>query len=115
MNEEMNLNEVSQNNGDNPQPTGNIGFSIASMICGIISIICCSAWYVAIILSIVAIVLGVISMKKNAAGRGMAIAGLITGGIGAVLCIIAAICAVALVSSGDSGMLYEQIMDSLDM
>lgn len=60
---------------------GNIGCSIASMVCGIVSLVCCCFWYLSIILAIVAIVLGIISIKKEYEGKGMAIAGLITGGI----------------------------------
>lgn len=60
---------------------GNIGFSIASMVCGLLSLVCCCLWFFSIILSIAAIVLGIISLKKGYDGKGMAIAGIVTGGI----------------------------------
>jgi len=98
-----------------PVSGGNIGFSIASMVCGILSILCCCAWYLSIILAGVAIVFGILSLKKNADGRNMAIAGLITGGIGAVLSIIVLVLALVGMAAGESGMLYQDIMDSLDL
>ena len=60
---------------------GNMGISIAAMVCGIVSLVCCCLWYFIVILAIAAIVMGIISIKKGYAGRGMAIAGLVTGGI----------------------------------
>lgn len=100
-------------NGETPESGGNLGFSIASMVCGIISILCCCAWYLSIILAAVAIVFGILSLKKNAEGRNMAIAGLITGGIGAVLSIIILVFALVGSASVDSGELYREIIDSL--
>ncbi len=64
---------------------GNIGFSIASMVCGILSLTCCCLTFFSLILAIVAIVFGVISLNSKYDGRGMAIAGIITGGIGIVV------------------------------
>ena len=60
---------------------GNIGLSIASMVCGILSLVCCCLWYLGVILAIAAIVMGIISIKNKYEGKGMAIAGLVTGGI----------------------------------
>lgn len=70
------------------ETNGNLGFSIASMICGIISIICCCLYTFSIILAIVAIVLGVIALRGKYEGKGMAIAGIVTGGIGLLIWII---------------------------
>jgi hypothetical protein len=67
---------------------GNIGFAIASMICGILSMLCCICGCMNLPLSIAAIVLGVITITKHYDGKGMAIAGLITGGLGLVLGVI---------------------------
>lgn len=84
----------------------NKGFGIASMVCGIISMIgCCGLWYVSIPLAIVAIVLGIVQIVKNEA-RGMAIAGIVCGAIGAILSILVIVGAVAFMSSG----LYQEIM-----
>ncbi len=67
---------------------GNIGFAIGSMVCGILSLLCCCSGFLGLVLSIGAIVLGVIAMKNNYDGKGMAIAGLITGGIAALFAIL---------------------------
>lgn len=64
---------------------GNIGFSIASLVTGILSMVCCCATGFSILLAIAAIVLGIITLCKQYDGKGMAIAGIITGGIGLIL------------------------------
>lgn len=63
------------------------GLSIASMVLGILSIFGLLFYYLAgIIFGVIAIVLAIIGKKKG--GRGMAIAGLVTGIIGAVLSVL---------------------------
>lgn len=63
------------------------GIAIASMICGILSITCCMGF----LTGIPAVVLGFVAMNKekadpvNYGGHGMALAGVITGGIGSLL------------------------------
>ena len=64
---------------------GFIGFAIASLICGIISMLCCICSCANLPLCIAAIVLGIITLTKHYDGKGMAIAGIITGGLGLVL------------------------------
>jgi hypothetical protein len=62
------------------------------MVLGILSIPCFCAWYIAIPIGIIAIILGVIAKNQadrgQAGGRGMALAGLICGSIGTVLALI---------------------------
>lgn len=76
---------------------GNIGFAIASLVCGCLSILCCWGVCISWIFSIAAIVLGIIAITKKYDGKGFAIAGIITGGVGIVLGIIAL---AAMVSGG---------------
>lgn len=59
-------------------------WSLASMVCGIISVICCTG-YVGIILGILAVVFAGISRKNLGYFESMAIAGLVLGIIGFVL------------------------------
>ncbi len=64
------------------------GKAIGALACGIISLI-----LFGIILGVVAVVLGVMARKEiaadpNLAGDGMALAGIITGAIGAVLAVV---------------------------
>lgn len=67
---------------------GNIGFAIASLVCGCLAILCCFGGCISWIFSIVAIIMGVITISKKYDGRGFAIAGIITGSVGVVLSII---------------------------
>ncbi len=75
-------------NGNN---SGNT-FSIVSMILGIVSLVllclgmCCTcASGVSIITGIIGIVFGILGIKKGDSSKGMAIAGLVMSGIGAVI------------------------------
>ena len=66
------------------------GFAIASMVCGILSVVCC----LGIFSGVPAVILGIMAMNKekadpvNFGGRGMALAGVITGGLGSLLGLI---------------------------
>ena len=59
------------------------GFSIASMVLGIISVVLFCFAYISIPGSILAIIFGAVGMKKG--GKGMAIAGIVLGIIAIVL------------------------------
>ena len=60
-----------------------LGLSIASMCCGIVSLLLCFVtpygFVVSIVLAIIAIVFGLVSVSKSFRGKGMAIAGSICG------------------------------------
>lgn len=73
------------------QGGGNIGFAIASLVCGIISLVCCCLGFFSAVLGIAAIVLGIITLCFKYDGKGMAIAGIITGGLALVFVIFAMI------------------------
>ena len=64
----------------------NKGLGIASMILGILSVVCCCMDGIAIILAILAIVFAAIRIKTKA--DGFAIAGLVTGIVGALFNLI---------------------------
>lgn len=77
---------------DEEKPSGgNIGFAIASLVCGIISLVCCCLGLFSAVLGIAAIVLGIITLCFKYDGKGMAIAGIITGGFALVFVIFAMI------------------------
>ena len=65
--------EVQKQSGEKP------GLSIASMVCGIVSLVVCCFSGFAVVLAIVAVVLGGVAIKKKCALKGMAIAGLVCG------------------------------------
>ena len=77
-----------------PQGGGTSGLAIASMITGIISPITCCCQPVSGPLAIAALTMGIISLSKikssNGAlrGGGMAIAGIVLGGIGILMTLI---------------------------
>lgn len=80
--------QYQQNNNQYNQPS-NKGMAVASMVCGIVGLcLSCCFWYVALPASIVGLILGIISIKNNAGGRGMAIAGVVTSGITVVLALL---------------------------
>jgi hypothetical protein len=66
------------------------GLAIASMICGIVALVICCAWYLACVLGLVAVVLGFVALGKikgdpvRYRGKGMAITGIITGILGLI-------------------------------
>lgn len=64
------------------------GMAIAALVCGICSIVCCSAWYISLAAAIAAIVLSRKVKKDNAGGQGMAKAGFICGIVGIVLVVV---------------------------
>lgn len=82
--------------GFNPNPSQNFnqngggqGLAIASMVCGIVSILgfcCCTP--IGILCGLAGIVCGIISKMNNMQGAGMALAGIITGAVGLVGTII---------------------------
>lgn len=72
------------------------GLAIASMVCGIASlVICCFFVYGGLALAIVGLVLGIIALVKKTPARGMAIAGIVTGAITLILAIVVLIIGVA--------------------
>lgn len=77
-----------QENIVNEGGAGNVGFAIASMVCGILSLVCCCLTWLSLLLGIAGIALGVISLKGKFDGRGMAIAGVVCGGIGVAVWVI---------------------------
>lgn len=80
----------SPSTGYAPAPIGPVsqGQAIASMVCGIVSLVICCLWFVSAPLAIVAVALGHVAISKvkndpaRFGGKGMARAGLITGYIG---------------------------------
>ena len=85
---------------------GKVGFAIGSLVCGCLSILCCCGGCCGFPLSVAAIALGVVCLIKNMDGRGLAIGGIATGGVGVLLQIIFTIAAY-------SNDLYSEIFGAL--
>lgn len=79
-----------------------IGLAIASMVCGILSVLCCFK-IIKLILAIIAVIFGGVALKKRHRGRGMAIAGLICGLLALILFVILILYGAAV----GSALLYE--------
>ena len=63
------------------------GFSIAALVLGIVSIVCCCISYLGLICATLAIIFAILDKKQNSSMNGMALAGLICGIIGAVIAV----------------------------
>ena len=94
---------------------GPIGYSIASLVCGILGILCCSCCGLGLVFSIAGITLGIISLNKNCEGRGLAIAGIACGGVGVLfgLPIIIGGISSGVSSASDITDLFSDFIDSL--
>ncbi|MBR5512773.1 MAG: DUF4190 domain-containing protein [Ruminococcus sp.] len=95
----------------NESQGGGKGMSIAAMVLGIVAAvnICCCT-YVGIICGTIAIILGIMSIKKNNEGRGMAIAGIICGSIGGVVTLILTIVNFVNIKNGNN-QIYNAFME----
>lgn len=92
-----------------PEPAkqgGYKGVAIAALVCGIVSLVCCPAACCGtcvgsfdILLAIAAVVLGIIALVKAFEGKGMAIAGIVCGGIALLGLIITLISSAAMGSA----------------
>lgn len=83
---DVNLNEEKFSFSSLPQPS--TGTAIASLVLGILSVLCCCSNVPALIMAVAGIVLGVYSYKKDALSRTTSILGIVLSGIGLVLALI---------------------------
>lgn len=81
-----------------PAEGGSKVFGIISLVCGILGLICCCTGWFSIVLGVAAVVLGILSINKQEDAKGMAIAGIVCGGLGLLLAIIVLISVGALSS-----------------
>lgn len=101
---------LKENAPEKAAPAGNerMGLAIASLICGIVSLLCgCGAGCLGFIgcginfiVAGAAIACGVISLSQKRGGRNMAIAGLILSGLGLLLSIIGLFFWTSIIRSG---------------
>lgn len=68
------------------EQTGGQGHSTAALVLGILAIVASIVWYIGIPLGVIAIILGVNSLKKQ--GHKKAVAGIVTGVIGIVISLL---------------------------
>lgn len=91
-----------------------MGLAIASMICGILSILCCCFSYFGIVLAIAALVMGIISVAQHKGGKGMAVAGIVCGAIGLIFSVTITIFAQIGSNSFTEDRAYEFMEEFLD-
>lgn len=58
------------------------GLAIVSMVLGILAVVTSCFPFVSVVLGLVALILGIMVIAKKTGGKGMAIAGIVTGAIG---------------------------------
>jgi hypothetical protein len=99
--------------GNDMQPQGK-GKAIAALVLGIVALVfSCCCTYIGIICGVLAVIFGILEIKKNGEGKGMAIAGTVCGGIGAVAGIIMTIINFVNISNGENE-LYNNLMSQLE-
>lgn len=77
-----------------------VGLAVASMVCGIVGLVLsCCVPYLPIVLGIVGLVLGAVSLRKQAGGKGMAIAGIVCSIITLVPAVLMIVAGASLLSS----------------
>ncbi len=77
-------NEYSYNQVNMPPKPKTLGWSVASMVVGILSVVCCCFGYTGIIFGLGAIILSIVARKSLGYFEGMSIAGLVLGIFGLV-------------------------------
>ena len=89
MNDNYQYNSYQDNNFNNPyERRQNSPLSIASLVLGILSSICCCIGYAGVVFGIVAIVLAILSRRELGRFEAMATVGLVLGIFGAVISVI---------------------------
>lgn len=88
---------ISAQNTTSAAPAEKKDFSIASMVLGIVALVCCCIWYISIPCSVLAIIFAVVGKKKG--GKGMATAGLVLGIISITLYVLLIILGIGAIAS----------------
>lgn len=90
------------------------GWSVASLVLGILSVLCCCITYGGLIMGVLAIVFAVISRRNLGYFDGMAIAGLVVGIIGTVFGISIVISDLYLTANPDLLESYYKYLEELE-
>ncbi|MDP9452736.1 MAG: DUF4190 domain-containing protein [Actinomycetota bacterium] len=97
--------------GGQPQAQARNGVGIAALVVGIVALVLSWIPFLGLLLAIVAVVLGIVGIRKASRGmatnKGMAIAGLVTGGVALLIGAFFTITVVGLFSSEEFQNLFE--------
>ncbi|MDO4965220.1 MAG: zinc-ribbon domain-containing protein [Lachnospiraceae bacterium] len=100
----------------NSNSTESKGFAIASLVCGIVSLLCCCCCApIGFIVGGAGLGLGIYVLKKELPGKEMAIAGIVCGGIALAYTVFSIILGLIGVATPASKFDFEDIIDSLDL
>ncbi len=102
---EQNMNEQNTNNAERNEPpiyyesvspaqNASHGFAIASLVLGIISVVCCCFYPLGLTLGALAIIFAIIDRRQHGVFNGLATAGLVLGIIGAAIGVFSVIDAI---------------------
>lgn len=86
------------------------GMAIASLVFGILSLVLFCVPFLPVVLAIVALILGIIPLIKKTGGKGLAIAGVICGGIGLVWGVYMAISMIVVMSDPNFTNIWDSMM-----
>ena len=76
--------------------------AIASLVLGIVSIVCCWVWYVGCVIAIAGLALGIIAIQDEKPGEsGLSLAGIITSSVGLFLSVMVVFFLILAFSSGE--------------
>ena len=64
------------------------GFAIASLVLGILALLCCCLWYISLACGALSIAFAIIHKKRSGDMGGMALAGMVCGIVGAVIALL---------------------------
>lgn len=80
------------------------GKAVASLVVSCIAVLNCLVWYLAILCGIIGVVLGILALRsENKRQQDLAVAGIVVGGTGFALGVVAAVLYIVLFSSGGGG------------
>ena len=85
-------------------------WSVASLVLGILSILCCCIWWFGLIAGILSIVFVIVSRKKLGYFDGLSIAGLITSIFGIVFSILIIVVGTIVLNNPEFQAYFEQFM-----
>ncbi len=94
------------------EPKGT-GFAVASLVLGILGVVCCCAWYLSLIFGILSIVFAVVNKKQNGKMSGMALAGLICGIVGVVMVVVVGVFDMMLLRDPEFMQWYNDMMNEM--
>ena len=90
------------------------GWSVASMVLGILSVLCCCLTYGGLVMGLLSIVFAVVSRRNLGYFDGMAIAGLVIGIIGTVFGVMTVISEIYLTANPELLENYLKYLESLE-